>query len=164
MGDAHHLHHYSIQLTWTGNHGQGTAGYKAYGRDHEITAPGKPVLRASSDVIFRGDPDRYNPEELLVAALSSCHMLTYLHLCADAGIRVVHYRDKAHGTMQFDPGGSEPGRFTEVVLQPRVSLAPGSDGELAQALHEKARLACFIANSVNFPVRCEPKVEPAARA
>lgn len=114
------------------------------------------MIPGSSDPSFRGDRTRYNPEELLVASLSGCHMLWYLHLCADHRIVVIRYRDAAEGKMSEAPDGS--GRFTEVVLQPEVTLQAGADRELAQVLHEKAHQLCFIANSVNFPVRCQASI------
>ena len=150
MGD--HLHYYRVQTTWTGNTGQGTADYRAYKRDHEILIAGKtrPIL-GSSDAAFRGDPSRYTPEELLVSTLSSCHMLWMLHLCADAGITVTAYSDQACGVMAVNGDGS--GRFTEVTLHPVMTITdPGRIRE-AEALHAKAHELCFIANSVNFPVR-----------
>jgi organic hydroperoxide reductase OsmC/OhrA len=149
-------HAYTVGLTWTGNLGQGTSGYGTYARSHEITVPGKPPLPGSSDPHFRGDPSRYNPEELLVASLSACHMLWYLHLCADAGITVTAYVDRAAGTMAETQEGG--GHFTGVVLRPVVTILEGCDGELAVALHVRAHQLCFIASSVNFPVRCEPEV------
>lgn len=150
------LHHYQIDLKWTGNTGQGTAGYRQYQRSHEISAAHKPTIPASSDPAFRGDKTRYNPEELLVASLSSCHMLWYLHLCADAGLVVIDYIDRPVGTMaETDNGG---GRFTEVVLKPVVTLKAGSNLAQAAQLHEAAHHLCFIANSMNFPVRCEPSI------
>ena len=147
-------HTYEVTVTWTGNTGDGTAGYRAFERAHEIEVPGKPKLLGSSDPAFRGDPTRYNPEEMLVASLSTCHMLWYLHLCSAEGIVVTAYQDLADGVMEERPEGG--GRFTEVVLQPEVTLAPGSDRARAHALHTDAHDKCFIANSVNFPVRCEP--------
>lgn len=145
-------HSYSLLVQWTGNRGTGTSGYQEYDRSHEISAKGKPVIACSSDPVFRGDPRRYNPEELLVAALSSCHMLWYLHLCAVSGIVVEDYVDNATGRMiETEDGG---GRFIEVVLHPSTAMLSG-DAMLAQQLHEKAHHLCFIANSVNFPVRCE---------
>ena len=147
-------HSYSINVRWTGNTGTGTSGYRDYKRDHEISASGKPLILASSDPGFRGDKERYNPEELLVASLSACHMLWYLNLCADAGIVVVEYHDHARGAMvETEDGG---GYFTQVTLRPVVKVAPGADPELARQLHDKAHHLCFIANSVNFPVLCEP--------
>ena len=147
-------HNYRINLTWTGNLGEGTATYKAYGRNHILQAAGKPELPASSDPHFRGSPERYNPEELLVAALSSCHMLSYLHLCTNNGIVVTDYRDEASGIMVETPDGG--GHFQEVTLRPVVTV--GSAGWIARAqeLHHEAHEKCFIANSVNFPVKCEP--------
>ena len=150
-------HRYTTSVTWTGNEGSGTSGYRAYRRDHEISATGKPPICASSDPTFRGDASRYNPEELLVASLSACHMLWSLHLCSDARLVVTAYVDEASGTMaETEEGG---GRFTAVVLRPRVTIAAGSDRELATGLHDRAHHLCFIANSVNFPVTCEPTVE-----
>lgn len=150
-------HTYSTRTEWTGNLGTGTSGYRAYARDHEISAAGKPAVPASSDPAFRGDPARYNPEELLVASLSSCHMLWYLHLCADAGVVVTHYADDATGTMaETEDGG---GHFVEVALRPRVRVAAGADRDLAARLHDRAHHLCFIANSVNFPVTCDPSIE-----
>jgi organic hydroperoxide reductase OsmC/OhrA len=153
-------HSYQTRVEWTGNLGQGTTDYRAYSRDHVVSAPGRPELAGSSDPAFRGDATRYNPEDLLVASLSSCHMLWYLHLCSAAGIVVLAYRDEAAGTMVEDEGGG--GRFTAAVLRPAVTLAPGTDVTRALALHEEAHRLCFIANSVNFPVGIEPRVELAA--
>lgn len=148
-----HLYHTNVR--WTGNRGTGTSEYTAYGRDHVILAAGKPPVLGSSDPTFRGDGTRYNPEELLVASLSACHMLSYLHLCASAGVEVEEYTDDAEGVMETGPGGS--GRFTLVTLHPAVSVRAGTAVE-ATALHEEAHRNCFIANSVNFPVRCEPSI------
>ncbi|MGH6931060.1 MAG: OsmC family protein [Dongiaceae bacterium] len=149
-------HHYPITITWTGNRGTGTSGYRAYDRAHEIAAPGKPVMPGSSDPAFNGDPSRYNPEELLVAALSCCHMLWYLHLCAVNHITVTGYIDRAEGTMIEEPDGR--GRFTAVVLRPEIRLRVGADPELARRLHHDAHAKCFIANSVNFPVSHEATI------
>src|SRR5690348_16487079 len=149
-------HHYTTILTWTGNKGEGTSGYRAYGRDHILSVAGKPDLPASSDPSFRGNPARYNPEELLVASLSSCHMLWYLHLCAVNGIVVLDYRDEASGTMQEEADGG--GTFVRVVLKPRVTIAKGGDRDKALALHEKAHHLCFIARSVRFPVEVAPEI------
>jgi organic hydroperoxide reductase OsmC/OhrA len=144
-------HNYEIQVAWTGNVGQGTKTYTSYKRDHEITAAGKPTLLASSDPAFRGDPTRYNPEELLVASLSSCHMLSYLHLCAVNKIVVIDYQDEATGIMNEDANGSAA--FVEVTLHPQVTVEADSDEAKALSLHEEAHRYCFIANSVNFPVK-----------
>ncbi len=149
-------HGYDISVTWTGNRGTGTSGYRAYDRDHDVSADGLPAIAASSDPAFRGDPGRWNPELEFTAALSQCHMLWYLHLCADAGVTVLSYADDAHGVMaEADDGG---GHFTEVVLRPRVTVASADMIEAATALHGEAHTKCFIANSVNFPVRHEPVV------
>ena len=153
-------HAYSVRITWTGDRGEGTSGYRAYGREHDVSAPGKPAIAASSDPAFRGDPSRWNPEEMLVASLSSCHMLWYLHLCAEAGVVVTAYDDEASGTMVHTPDGG--GRFTEVVLRPSATLRAGADADLAASLHARAHDLCFIACSVNFPIRCEPSFASSA--
>ncbi|HUQ45120.1 MAG TPA: OsmC family protein [Gemmatimonadaceae bacterium] len=155
-------HRYTVTVEWTGNLGAGTAGYRAYERQHEITVPAdpKPTIPGSSDPAFRGDRGRWNPEELLVASLSACHQLWYLHLCADAGVVVTGYVDRAEGMLEESENGS--GRFTRVLLQPIVIVAPGSDAGRARALHEQAHALCFIARSVNFPVECEPDIRVAA--
>jgi organic hydroperoxide reductase OsmC/OhrA len=145
---------YNVTVTWTGNSGRGTTGYRDYERAYEVIVRGKPGIPGSADPAYRGDKARYNPEEMLVAALSSCHMLWYLHLCSAEGIVVQAYQDVAEGVMVEDASGG--GRFTEVVLQPEITLAAGADVERARALHEDANANCFIANSVNFPVRHEP--------
>jgi organic hydroperoxide reductase OsmC/OhrA len=151
-------HTYRVIVDWTGNRGPGTSSYEGYARDHTISAGAKPAIAGSSDPAFRGDPARWNPEDLLVAALSGCHQLWYLHLCADAGIAVVTYRDQAEGTMVEGPQG---GKFTRVVLRPKVTVRPGDDTELAKRLHHDAHVRCNIANSVNFPVECEPDIAAA---
>ncbi|MGK5557087.1 OsmC family protein [Actinomadura kijaniata] len=147
-------HHYEVTVTWTGNNGTGTSGHRDYERSHDVSADGKPVLAGSSDPAFRGDPARWNPEELLVASLAQCHMLWFLHLCAGEGIVVTGYADRPVGSMAETSDGG--GHFTEVVLRPEAALADPAEEERARALHERAHGLCFIANSVNFPVRCEP--------
>jgi organic hydroperoxide reductase OsmC/OhrA len=148
-------HHFTVTTTWTGNRGTGTSSYRAYGREHEISCEGKlGAIAGSSSPPFRGDSERYNPEELMIAALSACHMLWFLHLCADAGIAVQEYRDEAVGTMDLNADGS--GQFSEVVLRPAVRLADSARVAETSALHERAHHLCFIARSVNFPVLCEP--------
>lgn len=148
-------HRYRISMTWTGNRGQGTAGYTAYSRDHLISVGGKPDIIATSDTAFRGSPGRYNPEELFVSALSSCHMLWYLHLCATNDIVVTAYEDEALGTMMESAEGG--GYFKEVTLYPVVTIADAARIPRALELHREASKKCFIANSCNFPVRHEPK-------
>ena len=146
-------------VTWTGNRGQGTASAKAYARDLVVSADGKPDIPASTAPAFGGDPARYDPEELLVASLSSCHMLWYLHLASVAGVVVTAYRDRADGRLVLEKNGS--GRFSEVVLRPEVTITEGSDAERARALHEDAHRLCFIAASMNFTVRAEPVIRRA---
>jgi len=150
------LHNYAATVRWTGNKGTGTSAYRAYSRDHEIRSPGKPAIAASSDPAFHGDASRYNPEELLVASLSTCHMLWYLHLCAVNKVVVLDYEDHAAGTMEESGDGG--GRFLEVTLRPRVTVTAESDLEVAKRLHHDAHAKCFIASSVNFPVGCEPVI------
>lgn len=152
-------HRYDLTMTWTGNRGTGTSGYRDYGRDHEIGAEGRPAIEGSSDPVFRGDKTRWNPELELVAALSQCHMLSYLHVCATAGVVVTAYHDNPSGLMaETEDGG---GRFTEVVLRPQVTVASADMTEKAVTLHQDASGKCFIASSVNFPVRHEPTVTAA---
>jgi len=155
-------HRYEITMEWTGNTGAGTAAYRAYERSHQITAGGKPPIAGSSDAVFRGDAERWNPEELLVAALSACHQLAYLHLCADAGIVVTAYIDRAEGVMAED--GTGGGRFERAILRPLVTLAPGGDQARALELHHTAAERCFIASSVNFPVDHDPEIRVARGA
>ena len=147
-------HQYQLTIQWTGNNGTGTSSYRAYERNHEISTENKPIIPASSDPSFRGDKTRYNPEELLVASLSSCHMLWYLHLCSEAGVIVTDYRDNATGTMVETADGG--GFFSEVILNPVVTVAENSMIEKANALHAKANELCFIARSVNFKVVHNP--------
>ena len=148
-------HYYQTTLKWTGNAGSGTADYTAYHRDHEIKASEKiHVISGSSDPAFRGDRTRYNPEELLLASLSSCHMLWYLHLCAVHKIVVTEYSDAATATMEADKSGS--GKFTEVTLHPKVRVLKAAMIEPANELHHQANKMCFIANSCNFPVHHQP--------
>jgi organic hydroperoxide reductase OsmC/OhrA len=150
-------HQYTVNVIWTGNTGAGTAEYRGYERAHDISVRGKPLIPASADPAFRGDASRYNPEELLVASISSCHMLWYLHLAVNVGIVVTEYSDSPLGTMAEAPDGS--GAFTDVVLRPRVTVLAGADPVIAGELHHRAHAMCFVANSLNFPVRCEPALE-----
>ena len=148
-------HRYTTRVTWTGNTGDGTSSYRGYSRDHVISVNGKPEIPGSSDPNFRGDPTRYNPEDLLVASLSTCHMLWYLHLCAVNKIVVAAYEDHAEGTMSEGSDGS--GEFVRVVLKPRVTISSG-DRQRGLELHHEAHKFCFIANSVKFPVETEAEV------
>jgi len=146
-------HHYTVEIEWTGNKGSGTGSYAGYGREHTLRVAGKEDLHCSADLPFHGDGSKYNPEDMMVASLSACHMLWYLHLCADAGIVVTSYEDTAEGWLQMDSG---PGRFVRAMLHPRVRITDASRWEEALLLHDEARKKCFIANSVNFPVEHAP--------
>jgi organic hydroperoxide reductase OsmC/OhrA len=150
------VHTYETLTTWTGDLGSGTSDYRSYGRDHETVAVGRPAIAGSADPIFRGDPMRWNPELLLVASLSQCHMLWYLGLCSAADVVVVEYRDDAIGEMEETADGD--GRFTSVILRPNVVVAADHMHDAALSLHHEASARCFIASSVNFPVRHEPAV------
>jgi organic hydroperoxide reductase OsmC/OhrA len=142
-------HRYDLAVSWTGDRGTGTSGYRDYGREHVVTADGRPLL-------FYGDKTRWNPELELVAALSQCHLLSYLHVCAAAGVVVTAYEDAPYGVMAETADGG--GHFTEVVLRPLVTVTAAEMTEAAVALHSEAGRKCFIASSVNFPVRHEPTV------
>lgn len=148
-------HHYNARITWTGNKGSGTSGYRDYERSHTVQVGDKPIIETSSDPGFRGDPQKYNPEELFLASLSSCHMLWFLHLCSENGVIVVNYQDEATGIMQEEPDGS--GRFTEVTLKPIVTVTKERMISILDSLHSEANKKCFIANSCNFPVKHESR-------
>jgi organic hydroperoxide reductase OsmC/OhrA len=152
----HHEHHYEVRVRWTGNRGTGTSGYRAYGRQNVVTAEGKHDIDGSADRTFHGDRDRWNPEELLLTALSQCHMLSYLHVAVNRGIIVTAYQDDAVGTMASNPDGS--GQFSSVTLRPRVTIADESQRAEATDAHHEANRLCFIANSVNFQVLHEPTI------
>ena len=143
-------HHYKLTVTWTGNKGEGTKDYTAYERGHTIEIAGKKKILGSSDSPFRGDKKKHNPEDMLLASLSACHMLWYLHLCADENIVVLEYTDDAEGKMIQTSNGA--GYFTEVVLNPTVLVAESRMIRKAIELHKKANQMCFIANSVKFEV------------
>jgi len=144
-------HHYKTTLNWTGNLGQGTTNYKAYNRNHTINHDQKSqTILASADPMFLGDPSRYNPEELLLASIASCHMLWYLHLCATNHIIVTNYQDQPEGTMQENTNGS--GQFTNVTLNPKVQVQDQNMVDKANQLHHQANQMCFIARSCNFPI------------
>ena len=150
---AKKTHAYRTSLLWNANGGEGTTNYRSYSRNFVLSSGDKPPIEGSSDPAFRGDASRYNPEELLVASLSSCHMLWYLHLCAVNGVVVTEYRDDASGEMRENDDGS--GEFAKVVLRPVVTLREGADETKARELHHKAHEMCFIARSVKFPVEVE---------
>lgn len=149
-------HEYTVGVEWHGNRGTGTSGYRDYSRELVVSAAGKHPLEGSADKPFRGDPARWNPEELLLAALAQCHLLSYLHVAVTVGVVVTAYEDDAHGTMVEDGKGG--GAFTEVVLRPRVTVADASMVDAALTAHGRANELCFIARSVNFPVRHEPEI------
>ncbi len=148
------VHEYQVEITWTGNSGKGTKDYKAYERDHIIRVNGKPEIAGTSEVSYFGNKTRYNPEEMLVASLSACHMLWFLHLCSVNHIVVTSYTDKATGNMQTTPDGG--GHFTEVILHPEITIAGMVEEEKMQQLQHQANKLCFIASSCNFPVVHKP--------
>lgn len=147
------LHHYRTHIEWTGNTGEGTSGYTDYERSFTLSAYGKPYIAGSADPAFRGDASRWNPEEFLLASLSACHKLWYLHLCAVNGVIVLSYEDSAEAVMD-----ETAGRFVSAILKPHVTISASADEEKARALHHDAHKACFIANSVSFPVACESEI------
>jgi len=150
-------HIYKAKINWTGNTGAGTSAYTAYSRAYEVSGDGgKDIIRGSADPIYRGEASRYNPEELVIATIAGCHMLWFLHLCADAGVVVVDYQDDATGNLVETDNGN--GKFAEVTIHPRVTVTNRSDAELAKELHDKAHEFCFIANSMNFPVHFKPTI------
>ena len=149
-------HHYKSNLKWTGNSGSGTLDYKSYERSYVVKIDGKPILDGSSDPAFRGDKSKYNPEELFLASISSCHMLWYLHLCSVNKIVVLEYEDSAEGIMIEDKDGS--GKFESVTLYPKVVVEKESMMEQARSLHKQANEMCYIANSCNFEIRHEVDV------
>lgn len=148
-------HHFAVSVAWQGNRGAGTVDYRSYGRENFVSAAGKRGIEGSSAKPFHGNSERWNPEELLIAALSQCHMLSYLHVAASNGIVVTHYTDDAVGVLHQTGNGG--GHFTSVTLRPAVTISRG-DPELAQRLHRDASEKCFIAASVNFPVGHEPTI------
>jgi len=152
------LHQYAVEIKWQGNIGTGTSSYQAYRRDFEVRHETKPSIAGSADPAYLGDPTRWNPEELLIAALSSCHKLWYLHLCADHNICVLDYTDQAMGEMQ-DQDLLKRGHMTQVTLRPRVIIQDSEQLALAESLHQLAHHECMIANSVNFPVHCQAHCE-----
>jgi organic hydroperoxide reductase OsmC/OhrA len=149
-------HTYRMQLEWTGNQGSGTSNYRAYGRDHVIRAPHKPVLLGSSDPAFRGDPTRWTPEELLLVSVAQCHMLWYLHLCAQHRVVVTAYRDDPIGVMVEETDGA--GQFVGITLRPTVEVRDPEMCISAELLHAEVGAKCFIARSVNFPITHQVRV------
>jgi organic hydroperoxide reductase OsmC/OhrA len=153
-------HHYSLTVRWTGNLGEGTASYRGYSRDHDVEISGLPTLKGSADPTFHGDRTRYNPEQLLLAALSQCHMLSFLHVAVKHGVVVTGYEDNAEGLMKLNRDGS--GQFESVTLKPNVTIADPAHAGLVPQLHHEANQVCFIARSVNFPILHEPITTAAA--
>jgi organic hydroperoxide reductase OsmC/OhrA len=147
-------HPYTSRVVWTGNRGEGTKTYRGYDRTWQIATPGKPIVECSNDPLLGGDKSKPNPEDLLLSALSSCHMLWYLHLASDAGIVVMSYEDNPVGIGETSPNGA--GRFLSATLKPRIEVKSGADLKRAEAIHHEIHQFCFIARSVNFPVNYEP--------
>ena len=158
------VHEYAARLIWDGNIGKGTSTYAGYGRQYRVLMEGKPALEGTADPMFKGDASKHNPEDLFLASISSCHMLSYLALCAREGVNVLAYEDDVRGTLKFDDRGG--GKFEEVVLHRAVTISGDSDRELAERLHERAHELCYIAASCSVPIRHEPKTisEPAVRS
>ncbi len=150
-------HDFVAGVAWTGNRGEGTAGYRAYDRNWSIVTPGKPTVSCSNDPRLGGDPALHNPEDLLIASLSACHMLWYLHLASVAGIVVMDYRDDPVGHGESMPDGA--GRFVGATLRPRIMVQKGADLARAEAIHHEIAEVCFIARSVAFPVRYDATYE-----
>ncbi|QJD68764.1 OsmC family protein [Xanthomonas campestris pv. badrii] len=151
-------HRYTSSVIWTGNRGEGTVSYRGYDRTWDVAVPGKAVIHCSNDPLLGGDPAKMNPEDLLLSALSACHMLWYLHYASDANIIVTGYADSPLGIGQVESSGA--GRFTSATLRPRIAVRAGTDIELATAMHYKIHDVCFIARSVNFPITYEPEFVP----
>ncbi len=149
-------HSFHAAVTWTGNTGTGTSAYKAYERTWEIRTPNKPMVKCSNDPMLGGDPSLHNPEDMLIASLSACHMLWYLHLASQENIVVLAYEDRPEGIGQSLPDGS--GQFTQAILKPSITVKAGADMDRAEAIHHEVHKYCFIARSVNFPVTYEPSI------
>lgn len=154
VGTGDHI--YTLDLVWTGNTGSGTATRRGYSRDHEVSVSGAGVLLGTADPVFRGVPDRWNPEQLFLASIAQCHMLTYLWLAAGTGVVVTAYADSPQARMRTQADGS--GQFESVLLHPRVTIEPGGDVELARSLHDRVGEYCFIARSVNVPLHHEAEI------
>lgn len=150
-------HHYELLINWTGNTGSGTRTLRSYSRNHEVTAAGLEAISASSDPAFRGDPARWNPEQLFLASIAQCHMLWYLGMAAEAGIVVTAYEDRPAGIMIEEANGA--GQFKSVTLHPLVTITPGSDAALAKSLHDRVGEYCFIARSIKTPIHHEVTVQ-----
>ena len=147
------IHEFPSHVVWTGNRGSGTSAYKAYDRTWDMAVEGKATVHCSNDPMLGGDPSKYNPEDMLIAAVSSCHMLWYLHLCSVAGVTVTSYVDDPVGIGESEPSGK--GKFIEAVLRPKITITKESDAEKAVSIHDEIHNYCFIARSVSFPIRFE---------
>jgi len=150
-------HDFPAKIIWTGNRGTGTSAYKDYDRTWSMITSGKVVVHCSNDPLLGGDPSKYNPEDMLIACVASCHMLWYLHLCSTAGVTVVSYEDDPVGVGESAPDGS--GQFVEAVLHPKITITAGSDPQKARDIHDEIHKVCFIARSVNFPIRYKVEIE-----
>lgn len=146
---------FTAAIEWTGNTGTGTSGYRDYMRDWSVITAGKPVVKCSNDPELGGNPALHNPEDLLLSALASCHMLWYLHMASDAGVVVQAYRDAPVGQGETLPSGA--GRFLSAQLNPVITVNADTDLGVATAIHGQIHEVCFIARSVNFPVTIKPK-------
>lgn len=143
-------HLFKAEVDWTSNQKPSDSTKRFYSKTHQIIIEGKPVLNVSAAKAFKGDPELYNPEDLLLSSLVSCHMMSYLYVCAQNDIEVLEYSDNAEATLEVAADGS--GRFVAVRLYPKVKISNSDKIELAVELHTKANQLCFIANSCNFPV------------
>ncbi len=149
-------HDFPNRIVWTGNRGTGTSAYRDYDRTWDMALEGKDTLSCSNDPMLGGDPSKYNPEDMLIAAISSCHMLWYLHLCSVAGVTVTAYEDTPVGVGESEPDGT--GRFLEAILYPKITITKESDVQKARDIHDEIHKHCFIARSVNFPIRYEVEI------
>lgn len=154
QGGVMATHSYRLDLAWTGNLSTGTSGYREYSRDVLARSAGMPDLELSADRPFRGDPSRWNPEVLLLAALSECHLLSLLHVAVTHAVTVTAYTDAPQAWLEQEGIG---GHFSRALLRPRVTITDPAHRVLMPQLHEEAARACFIASSVNFPVDHEPE-------
>ncbi len=150
------IHEYKLSLTWTGNEGKGTADLSSYKRSYQSAVEGKPILEGSADPSYMGDPTKWNPEEMLLSSVASCQMLWYLGLCAMKKIAVTKYKDSPEGVVTTEAGGG--GTFTEIILRPQIEISDAAQLEVAKSLHEEAHKKCFVANSLNCPIKIEPTV------
>ena len=143
-------HLFKASINWTSSQNQQQSEKKFYSKSHKIKLEGKPILIVSAAKAFKGNPELYNPEDLLLSSLVSCHMMSYLYVCSQNGIEVLEYSDNAEATLEVSPDGS--GRFVEVTLNPKITISNSNQIQQALDLHQKANQLCFIANSCNFPV------------